>query len=117
MNDVFARQAAVDAAARLRRRHRQWLADNKTLLVHAIKANRGPEPPEPTVPSGPNVQESLGGGRGVVTHEDMLKSPHDEDDFEYLATSQLMLVDSVTGKLTPVGKPAADPFRAAVSRW
>jgi dipeptidyl aminopeptidase/acylaminoacyl peptidase len=84
----------------------QWLADSKTLLVQAIKPNRGPEPPEPTVPSGPNVQESLGGGRGVVTHEDMLKSPHDEDDFEYLATAQLMLVDSVTGKGTPLGKPA-----------
>ena len=84
----------------------QWLADSKTLLVHAVKPNRGPEPPEPTVPSGPNVQESLGGGRGVVTHEDMLQSPHDEDDFEYLATSQLMLVDSVTGRATPIGKPA-----------
>src|SRR5580700_3027025 len=84
----------------------QWLADSKTLLVLAIKPNRGPEPPEPAVPPGPNVQESLGGGRGVVTHEDMLKSPHDEEDFEYLATSQLMLVDSATGKATPLGKPA-----------
>ena len=84
----------------------QWLADSKTLLVHAIKPNRGPEPPEPTVPTGPNVQESLGGGRGVVTHEDMLRTPHDEDDFDYLATSQLMLVDSMTGKATPVGRPA-----------
>lgn len=84
----------------------QWLADSKTLAVLAIKPNRGPEPPEPAVPPGPNVQESLGGGRGVVTHEDMLKTPHDEDDFEYLATSQLMLVDSATGKATPVGKPA-----------
>ena len=84
----------------------QWLSDSKTLLVQAIKANRGPEPPEPTVPAGPNVQESLGGGRGVVTHEDMLQSPHDEDDFEYLATSQLTLVDTATGKSTPIGKPA-----------
>ncbi len=84
----------------------QWLSDSKTLVVHSpIKANRGPEPAEPTVPAGPNVQESLGGGRGVVTHEDMLTSPHDEDDFEYLATSQLMLVDTVTGKAMPVGKP------------
>ncbi len=84
----------------------QWLPDNKTLLVFAIKQNRGPEPLPPTVPTGPDVQESLGGGRGVVTHEDMLTSPHDEEDFEYLATSQLMLVDSTTGKATPLGKPA-----------
>jgi len=84
----------------------QWLADSKTLLVHAVKPNRGPEPPVPLVPPGPDVQESLGGGRGVVTHEDMLQNVHDEDDFEYFATTQLALVDSVTGKMTPVGKPA-----------
>ena len=99
----------------------QWLADNKTLAVLAIKPNRGPEPPEPAVPPGPNVQESLGGGRGVVTHEDMLKTPHDEDDFEYLATSQLMLVDSATGKATPVGKPAlirsARPSPDGTTSW
>ena len=83
----------------------QWLSDSKTLLVLAIKPNRGPEPAEPIVPTGPNVQESLGGGRGAVTHEDMLESPYDEDDFEYLATSQIVLVDSVTGKATPLGKP------------
>ena len=51
----------------------QWLADSKTLLVHAIKPNRGPEPQEPAVPAGPNIQESLGDGRGVATHEDMLQ--------------------------------------------
>jgi dipeptidyl aminopeptidase/acylaminoacyl peptidase len=84
----------------------QWMSDSKTLLVHAVKPNRGPEPPVPLVPPGPDVQESLGGGRGVVTHEDMLQNVHDEDDFEYFATSQLALVDSVTSKMTPVGKPA-----------
>jgi len=83
----------------------QWLADNRTLLVNAVRANRGPAPPEPLVPTGPHVQESLGGGRGVVTHEDMLQNEHDEDLFEYYATAQLTLVDSVSGKLTAVGKP------------
>src|ERR1035437_7714120 len=42
----------------------QWLADNKTLLVHAVKPNRGPEPPGPLVAPGPNVQARPGGGRG-----------------------------------------------------
>ena len=83
----------------------QWLADNRTLLVHAVRANRGPAPPEPLVPTGPHVQESLGGGRGVVTHEDMLQNEHDEDLFEYNATAQLATVDSITGKITPIGKP------------
>ncbi|HWC99806.1 MAG TPA: prolyl oligopeptidase family serine peptidase [Candidatus Sulfopaludibacter sp.] len=83
----------------------QWLGDNRTLLVHAVRSNRGPAPPEPLVPTGPHVQESLGGGRGVVTHEDMIQNEHDEDLFEYYATAQLTTVDSVTGKLTAIGKP------------
>jgi dipeptidyl aminopeptidase/acylaminoacyl peptidase len=56
------------------------------------------------VPTGPHVQESLGGASPVVTHEDMLQNPHDEDLFEYYATSQLALVDVATAKATPIGK-------------
>jgi dipeptidyl aminopeptidase/acylaminoacyl peptidase len=80
------------------------MADSRTLLVHEVRANRGTPPPEPLVPKGPHVQESLGGGRGVVTHEDMLQNEYDEDLFEFYATAQLATVDSVTGKVTPIGK-------------
>jgi dipeptidyl aminopeptidase/acylaminoacyl peptidase len=82
----------------------QWLPDGKSLLVTMVKPNRGPAPVEPVVPKGPHVQESLGGASPVVTHEDMLQNPHDEDLFEYYATSQLALVDVATSKVTPVGK-------------
>ena len=82
----------------------QWMPDGKTLLVQMVKPNRGPAPAEPLVPTGPHVQESLGGASPVVTHEDMLQNPHDEDLFEYYATSQLALVDVATGKATPIGK-------------
>jgi dipeptidyl aminopeptidase/acylaminoacyl peptidase len=84
----------------------QWLPDSKGLLVYTIKPARGPAPPTPAVPNGPNVQESLGGGAPAVTHEDMLQSPHDEALWEYYATSQLATVDLATGKITPVGKAA-----------
>ena len=83
----------------------QWMPDGKSLLVHMVKPNRGAAPPEPVTPPGPHIQESLGGGRGVVTHEDMLQNQHDEDLFEFYATSQLAVVDSVTGAVAPVGKP------------
>jgi dipeptidyl aminopeptidase/acylaminoacyl peptidase len=83
----------------------QWLADNKSLLVHAVRANRGAPPAEPTVPDGPHIQESLGGGKGAPTYEDLLQNPHDEDLFEYYATSQLAVVDSVSGAMSPIGKP------------
>src|SRR5664280_565936 len=82
----------------------QWMPDGKTLLVQLVKPNRGAAPAEPLVPTGPHVQESLGGASPVVTHEDMLQNPHDEDLFEYYATSQLALVDATTGKPTPIGK-------------
>jgi len=82
----------------------QWLPDGKSLLITMVKPNRGPAPLEPVVPKGPHVQESLGGAAPVVTHEDMLQNPHDEDLFEFYATSQLALVDVATAKVTPVGK-------------
>src|SRR5947208_4822211 len=84
----------------------QWLPDGKGLLVYTVKAARGPAPPTPAVPPGPNVQESLGGGAPAVTHEDMLQTPHDEALWEYYATSQLATVDLATGEVTPVGKAA-----------
>jgi dipeptidyl aminopeptidase/acylaminoacyl peptidase len=82
----------------------QWLPDSKGLLVYTIKAMRGAAPRESAVPEGPHVQQSLGGAAPVVTHEDMLQTPHDEDLWEYYATSQLATVDLATGKVTPVGK-------------
>jgi len=82
----------------------QWMPDNKTLLVELTRPNRGAPPAEPTVPSGPDVQESLGGSAPEVTHEDMLRTPHDEDLFAYYASSQLAMVDSTSGKVTPIGK-------------
>lgn len=83
-----------------------WMPDNRTLILQLIPANRGPEPSTPTVPREPNMQESAGRPGPVRTYEDLLKSPHDEDLFEYYATSQIALVDSSTAKATLVGKPS-----------
>ena len=82
----------------------QWMPGDKSLLVETVRANRGAAPREPA-PTGPHVQESLGGGAPAPTLEDMLASPHDEDLFVYYATAQLAIVDIDTGKATPVGKP------------
>jgi hypothetical protein len=51
----------------------QWLPDGRSLLVHTVRANRGAPPAEPIVPPGPHIQESLGGGRGAPTYEDLLQ--------------------------------------------
>ncbi len=83
----------------------EWLPDNRNLLVQLV-ANRGAAPTAPAVPNEPNTQESAGRPGPVRTYEDMLKSPYDENLFEYYATAQLSLVDAASGHATNVGNPA-----------
>lgn len=84
----------------------QWMSDNRTLLVQLVPAKRPVPPVAPNVPREPNWQESSGRPGPVRTFQDLLKTPHDEDLFEYYATAQLALVDSASGKITEVGQPA-----------
>jgi dipeptidyl aminopeptidase/acylaminoacyl peptidase len=81
----------------------QWMPDGKTLLVQAVPANRGNPPAAPTTPDGPIIQESDGKRAPVRTYEDLLQDSHDEDLFDYYATTQLILVKN--GVTTPIGKP------------
>jgi dipeptidyl aminopeptidase/acylaminoacyl peptidase len=84
----------------------QWLGDNRTLLVRTVPAGRGAMPVESAIPQGPHSQESLGHAGPSPTFEDLLSTPHDEDLFDYLATSQIAYVDSENGKATMLGAPA-----------
>jgi dipeptidyl aminopeptidase/acylaminoacyl peptidase len=79
---------------------------NHTILIHLVPSGRGKPPAEPAVPLGPNVQETSGNTGPVRTYEDMLQTPHDENLWDYYATSQLAFVDSNTDKVMLVGKPA-----------
>ena len=84
----------------------QWMPDHKALLVKMV-AGTGAPPPEPVVPPGPSIQETGSGKGESSTYEtrDTLKSPHDEDLFDWYAASQVALVDAATLAVTPVGKP------------
>src|SRR5262249_37935829 len=84
----------------------QWLPDGKTLLCRTIVAGRGAPPAAPTVPIGPTVQENYGKATPAPTFQDLLRNPHDEKLYDYYATTQLALINSVTGMVTPLGKPA-----------
>jgi dipeptidyl aminopeptidase/acylaminoacyl peptidase len=84
----------------------QWLPDGKTLLCRTIVAGRGAPPAAPTVPIGPTVQENYGKATPAPTFQDLLRNPHDEKLYEYYATTQLALINSATGRVTPFGKPA-----------
>jgi dipeptidyl aminopeptidase/acylaminoacyl peptidase len=83
-----------------------WLKDNQTLICQMVSASRGPAPAEPTVPVGPNVQESSGKAAPAATYEDMIRTAHDEALFEYYFTSQLAAIDVATGRRSLIGRPA-----------
>jgi dipeptidyl aminopeptidase/acylaminoacyl peptidase len=72
----------------------QWLPDQQTLLAQAIHDKRGPAPVASAAPEGPNAQESAGRPGPVRTYQDLLKTPYDEQLFDYYGASQLVAVDN-----------------------
>jgi dipeptidyl aminopeptidase/acylaminoacyl peptidase len=83
-----------------------WLKDNQTIVCEMVPTGRAPAPAEPAVPSGPNVQENLGKTAPAATYEDMIRTSHDEDLFEYYWTSQLAAINVASGAKTPIGHAA-----------
>ena len=86
----------------------QWMPDQKTLLVKLVPANAGPPPAAAVASDGPSIQETTGETGESSTYEtrDTLSSKHDEDLFDYYATSQLAFVDADSGEIKPLGDPA-----------
>jgi dipeptidyl aminopeptidase/acylaminoacyl peptidase len=82
-----------------------WAPDGQSLLCRVVPSTRGPEPPQPTVPTGPNIQESVGNVSPIRTFQDLLTSDYDEALFEYYATSELVRIDRA-GRVTSLGAPA-----------
>src|SRR5262249_37035669 len=86
----------------------------KTLLVKLVPDHAGAPPAGSASATGPSIQESDGQTGESSTYEtrDTLSNKHDEDLFEYYATSQLALVDVATGAIARIGKP---PISTGVS--
>ena len=83
-----------------------WLGDNRTLIVHLIPAGRAPRRWKQRCPRVRMCRRVWVTAGPAPTFEDLLSTPHDEDLFDYYATSQLAYLDASTGKSTPFGKPA-----------
>lgn len=83
----------------------QWNPDGTSILVQLIPDSRAERPLESHVPTGPIVQENLGGkpapGR---TYQYLLNSPHDEVLMDHYLKSQLAYV-SLNGEVTNIGAP------------
>lgn len=86
----------------------QWMADQKTLLVKLVPEGAGAPPADDTAAIAPSIQETTGETGEFSTYEarDTLSSKHDEALFDFYGSSQLALVDTTTGNVTRVGKPA-----------
>ncbi len=80
-----------------------WI-DEETLVYRVTTKPASAAPSRPLAPKGPVVQESLGKAAPSATIQDLIKSPYDEELFEFYATSQL--VQNKGGVETPIGKPA-----------
>ncbi len=80
----------------------RWYDDN-TLMYKTATALPSALANRPITPKGPTVQQNIGKAAPGRTYQDMIKSPYDEQVFEFMATSQLVM--NKNGVETKIGKP------------
>jgi dipeptidyl aminopeptidase/acylaminoacyl peptidase len=66
----------------------QWLPDG-SLLTLLVPSDRGPEPVNTAVPTGPEVRRTRDKATPTATQPFLLKSPHDQALFKHYTTAQL----------------------------
>jgi dipeptidyl aminopeptidase/acylaminoacyl peptidase len=79
-----------------------WVDDN-TILYKAATQPVSAAGKRPITPKGPTIQQNLGKAAPSATFQDLIKSPYDEQMFEFYATSQL--VQNKNGVETNIGRP------------
>ena len=79
-----------------------WVDDN-TLMYKTATASATAIPKKPITPKGPTVQQSVGKAAPGRTYQDMIKSPYDEQVFEFMAITQMMM--NKNGIETKIGTP------------
>ncbi|MEA3425677.1 MAG: prolyl oligopeptidase family serine peptidase [Bacteroidota bacterium] len=80
-----------------------WV-DDVTILYKAATQAAANAPKKPITPKGPTIQQNLGKTAPSPTYQDLIKSPYDEQLFEFFATTQL--VQNKNGVESKIGKPA-----------
>ncbi|WP_367865740.1 alpha/beta hydrolase family protein [Pedobacter sp. WC2423] len=80
-----------------------WV-DDQTLLYRIATKPASAIPVKPLLPKGPSIQQNIGKAAPNPTYQDLIKTPFDEQLFEFFATSQL--VQYKNGAQTLIGQPA-----------
>lgn len=80
-----------------------WHGDD-ALLYKVVIAPASSKPKQPIKPKAPTVQENIGKVAPGRTYQDLIKSAYDEQLFEFMTKSQLVL--NTNGVENNIGKPA-----------
>lgn len=80
-----------------------WV-DDATVIYKAATAASSAAPRKNITPKGPTIQENLGKAAPSPTYQDLIKSPYDEEMFQFYTTGQL--VENKNGVETKIGSPA-----------
>lgn len=83
----------------------QWLSDHRRLLVRTVPKGTPAPPAIPSVPEGPNIDETSGRVSRTATYQDLLRSSYDETLFEHYGKTQLVVSDIIAGSSRPLGAP------------
>ncbi|MCZ6835488.1 MAG: prolyl oligopeptidase family serine peptidase, partial [Planctomycetota bacterium] len=82
-----------------------WMTDSQHILCRMIPHDRGDRPEPPVLPKGPVVEENDGRISPVRTYQDLLSNPHDENLFDWVMTSHLMMLDCNSSQRRRIGEP------------
>ena len=82
----------------------KWVSNRHELICLTVPNVLGMPPRAPSVPGGPVIQQTSGGKAAARTYQDLLKNAHDENLFEYYATSQVVRV-TLNGEVQGLGEP------------
>jgi dipeptidyl aminopeptidase/acylaminoacyl peptidase len=111
LNDVIAASALLGMLLGVTGAPVRWWGDQ--VIAWTVPDGRAEVPARPAVPVGPVIEETEGKSSQMATFQDLLTDEIDDEAFEILATSQLLLVDPVTGERRNLGAPGmymqADP--------
>ncbi len=78
-------------------------ANSASIMYYATLQSAQNAPQKPLAPKGPVVQQNLGKVAASVTYQDLIKSPFDEQLFEFYTTTQL--IQNTNGIEKKIGTP------------
>lgn len=84
----------------------RWMPDSRNLICRFIPRMREEPPTRSPIPVGPVIEENRGRVSPVRTYQDLLTDPHDEALFDYYMTSELFMVDVISGTKRLFGEAA-----------